>query len=131
MAKFNPDDIYHKASNGRLQNTTDSNESYYNVHFISIQVEGSEQDEQEKQRWRENESIRLDDKLGVRIILLFVAICVLTFADFLYGKYLPVINYFIKAAAIILFVILIHYLVRQHRITKASRKFRERNKNKK
>jgi hypothetical protein len=131
MAIPNPDEIYHKASSGRLQNTIDSKESYDDVHFISMHVEGSEEDKREKQRWLKNESVRLNDNVFVQIVLCAVATASFAIADFLYGIYLPVINYFLKAAVLIFIIILIHYIVRQVKISRESRKLKKRNIDKK
>lgn len=132
MAKLNPDDIYHKASNGRLQNTTDPKESYDNeVRFVSKNVEGSEEYEREKQRWRMNEAVRLNDNFFVQIVFCTIAIAALIFADYLYGSFLPIVNYFVKAAALIFVALLVYFVVRQVKISRESREFKKRNKDKK
>ena len=131
MAIPNPDEIYHKASSGRLQNTTDIGGSYDNVHFISMHVEGSEEDKRDKQRWLKDESVRLNDNFFVQIVFCTIAIAALIFADYLYGRFLPVINYFVIAAALVFLALLIYFVVRQVKISRESRKLKKLNKDKK
>ncbi len=124
MSKVNTDAIYPKASHGRVQNTNDESESYHEIHFISMNVEGSKESEREKERWRRTESTNLNDKLVVYVTFLAVLIGCLTIAEFFYGRYLPIIGFFLTVAVVILFVVIVIYAVKQSKIKKESRKFK-------
>ncbi|MBQ1528511.1 DUF2892 domain-containing protein [Candidatus Saccharibacteria bacterium] len=125
----NPDEIYHKASEGRLKNTSNPNESYDEVHFISVNVEGSEEYEREKQRWRETKSVQLDD----RIIPIIVALIVLTsgfaIAFAIYGWRLPYIAYFVLAATAALACVITYFVVRKIKLARESREYKKHQKN--
>ncbi len=127
MPKVNPDAVYPKASHGRVQNTDDESESYNEIHFISMNVEGSKESEREKERWRRGELVRLDDKLIGRTIFLAILVACLAIAEFLYGRYLPAIKFFLIGAAIILVVVIIYYIIKQAKIKKESRKYKNGN----
>ena len=129
MPNINPDEIYHKASSGRLKNTDNPEESHDEIHFISMNVEGSEEYEREKENWRESQSIGLSDRFPIRFVFATIAIFALGFANKLYGTFLPIISYFLYAVGGLLIVYLIYYVVRQSKISSDSRKYKKRDKN--
>ena len=129
MPNINPDEIYHKASSGRLKNTDNPEESHDEIHFISMNVEGSEEYEREKENWRESQSIGLSDRFPIRFVFATIAIFALGFANKLYGTFLPIISYFLYAVGGLLIIYLIYYVVRQSKISSDSRKYKKRDKN--
>lgn len=126
MTKVDTDAVYPKASHGRVQNTDDESESYHEIHFISMNVEGSEEDRREKERWRRTESVRLDDKLIGRVVFLSIAIACLAIADYLYGRFLPIVHYFLIGAISVLVIVIISYIVKQSKLKKASKEDKNR-----
>ena len=125
----NPDEIYHKASSGRLQNTNNEADSYDEIHFISMDVEGSDEYERQKQYWHKNSLERLDHKYIIIIMFCIVAVSGFTIACALYDWYLHYVIYFVIAAVVILFVITTYYLIRRIKLTRAIKKFEKRQKN--
>ena len=63
MPTANPDEIYHKASHGRLQNTNNEADSYDDIHFVSLEVEGSKEAINSQKLIREESTLRLKDRL--------------------------------------------------------------------
>ena len=126
---LNPDEIYHQASRGRLQTTTDESKSYDEIHFISKDVEGSDELERSKQNWRLAESKRLDDNLFPQIVFCTVATVSLGYAFMLYGRFLPIIGTILAITGLISLGFMINYLVRQIKITIASHRYKKRRKN--
>lgn len=125
----NPDEIYHKASSGRLQNTSNPNDSYDEIHFISMDVEGSDKYERQKQHWRETESNRLNDHIIPVMIALIVLISGFIIAFAVYGWRLPYIIYFVLGATAALACVVTYFLVRKIKLARESYKYKKHQKN--
>lgn len=126
---FNPDEIYHKASSGRLQNTDSKADSYDQIHIISANVEGSKEYEREKQLWREEKSLRLQNGLAFHIVFFTIAIAMLAFSNKLYGSFLPIIQYILYIVAGAFIVYILFYSIYQLKIHHDSRKYKKQQKN--
>ena len=118
--------IYPNATRGRLQNATEPNPEEQRI--ISANINGSPEYEAFKQNVREAKSVQLEDNLYGRIVFCTIALFALTFADRLYGTFLPVIGIIIKIVAIIFALFLLYYVVRQIQITLASRRYKKNRK---
>lgn len=122
----NTDDLYPKANQGRLKMTDESLPE--KAAIISKNVKGSDEYERFEQKMREAKAVELDDRLVGRIIVCTVGVFALGFVDYLYGRFLPVINYFVKGAALIFAGFLLYYLIRQLKISIDSRRFKKHRK---
>ena len=130
MPNINPDEIYNKASSGRLKDADNSSAGpREEARIISADVAGSEKHEREKQRWRENQSTRLRDKFPIKFIFLSVAVFSLSIANGLYGIFLPIISYILYVVGGILVAYIIYYIIRQSKISHDSRKYKKQRKN--
>ena len=125
----NPDEIYHKASSGRLQNTSNEADSYDEIHFISMNVEGSDEYERQKQHWREEKSTQLTDRIVPIMVALIVLTSGFTIAFAIYGWRLPYIIYFVFATATALFCVVVYFIIRKIKLAHESRKYKKRQKN--
>ena len=115
--------IYPEATQGRLQ--TSSTPQPDEQRIISANIDGSPEYETFKQNIREAKSVQMEDNLFGRIVFFTIGTVMLAFSDRLYGNFVPIISYILKAVALIFAVFLIYYVVRQIQISLASRRYKK------
>ena len=115
--------IYPEATQGRLQ--TSSTPQPDEQRIISANIDGSPEYETFKQNIRDAKSVQMEDNLFGRIVFFTIGTVMLAFSDRLYGNFVPIISYILKAVALIFAVFLIYYVVRQIQISLASRRYKK------
>ena len=120
------DSIYPEANEGRLK-TTDA-PVHEEEKIISKNVKGSEDYERFEHNLREAKSIDLDDRLVGRAVFCTVGIAAIGFTDYLYGRFIPIVDYVFKGTVALLFAFLVYYLIYQLKISADERRYKKRNK---
>ena len=123
---FNPDDIYHKASAGRLKNASDESESYDTIHFVSVNVEGSPEYERQMVIFAEESSLRLKNKFFLRLIFLVMFTAGAVIANGLYGRFNPYIIYLVYADLTLIALYIVYYAFRQYYLSRSAKKHRKK-----
>ena len=118
--------IYPEATEGRVK--TSNTQRPDEAKIISADVEGSKKYENFKQNVREAKSVQLEDNLFGRIVFFTIGLFALSFADKLYGTFLPIIGIIIKIVGAIFIVLLVYHVIRQIQISLASHRYKKNRK---
>ncbi len=85
--KVNAADLYPEATHGRLQDLNAPQKQHHEAAImVTKEIEGSEQSEREKKLWRDNRTLRTDDRLGFFIIFGTVVTGLLLLLDGLFSR---------------------------------------------